>query len=248
MNILVVNDDGWGTPGIRLLTDKMSALCADAEVYVVAPNGPRSAFSSKVSMNTDLYLTQVEEPSQKKNVHIFTTNGTPADCIKLAINVVLKGKKIDLVVSGINHGNNASINLVYSGTLGAALVAAENGIPAIGFSMDSHDENESLDEFAKYLIDVTRHLTDEPMPCGVCYNVNAPVGAIQGLKWTRQASGYWEKEVADAVDADGQPCYRLTGSFVNREPDADDTDLWALAHGYISIQPVTVDMTMYELL
>ncbi len=246
MNILIVNDDGWGTPGILLLTQKMATLQPDVEVYVVAPDGPRSAFSSQVSMNKDLYLTPISEPELPANVHVVTTNGTPADCVKLAINVVMKGKSIDLMVSGINHGNNCSINIVYSGTMGAAFVATENGIPAIGFSLDSHDINADLSELERYLQDITRHLMDTPMPLGVCYNVNAPVGPIQGLRWTRQASGYWEKEIAEAVDSEGKPCYRMVGNYVNREPEADDTDMWALANGYISIQPVTVDMTCYS--
>lgn len=245
MNILIVNDDGWGTPGITTLARLMATI---GQVTVVAPDGPRSAFSSKVSMGQDLYLNRVEDAAMPDNVTVYTTNGTPADCVKLAINVVMKDTPIDLLVSGINHGDNCSINIVYSGTMGAAFVAAENGIPAIGFSLSDHDVNACLSDFARYIPDITRHLTDTPMPAGVCYNVNAPVGAIRGLRWTRQARGHWQKEIADAVDGWGQPCYRLVGEFVNDEPDATDTDVWAVANGYISIQPVTVDMTAYEAL
>lgn len=251
MNILITNDDGWGTPGIVTLTRLMASLSKDAQVYVVAPNGPRSAFSSKVSINSVLEMEEVAAESLKKdyelpeNVHVYTTDGTPCDCVKLGINVVLKGQTIDLLVSGINHGSNSSVNLVYSGTMGAALVGAENGIPSIGYSIDAHEMDTDLSHFAALIQDITRHLIDEKMPVGVCYNVNAPVGPIQGLRWTRQASGFWQKEVEVEVDEQGKKHYHMVGEFVNREPEAGDTDLWAVSHGFVSIQPVTVDMTAY---
>lgn len=251
MNILITNDDGWGTPGIVTLTRLMAALEKDVQVYVVAPDGPRSAFSSKVSLGCSLYLNEVPQETLHsefglgKNVKVFTTDGTPCDCIKLAINVVLKDKPIDLIVSGINHGSNSSVNLVYSGTMGAALIGAENGIPAIGYSIDEHAMEVDLSHFAAIIPDITRHLMDEKMPCGICYNVNAPVGPIQGLRWTRQADGFWQKEFEQTMDSEGKTCYRMVGEYVNREPDAQDTDMWAVAHGYVSIQPVTIDMTAY---
>lgn len=242
MNILITNDDGWGTPGIQLLTREMSRL---GDVYVVAPNGPRSAFSSKVSIGGTLYLEAVETPDMPKNVHIYTTDGTPADCIKLAMNVVMKDITIDLVVSGINHGHNCSINLLYSGTMGAALVAAENGIPAIGFSIDDHSMEVDLSYMKPYIKDITEHLLAEPIPYGVCYNINAPVGPIEGIRWTRQCQGFWQKEINPITDAQGKPCYQLVGDFVNREPEATDTDMWAITHHLLSVQPVSVDMTHY---
>lgn len=246
MNILITNDDGWGMPGIVTLTRLMATLTKDAQVYVVAPNGPRSAFSSKVSIGHNLYLTKIEDNTLPKNVEVYTTDGTPCDCVKLAINIVLKNKPIDLLVSGINHGSNASVNLIYSGTMGAALIGAENGFPAIGYSIDEHSPEADLSHFAALIPDITRHLLDEKMPCGVCYNVNAPVGPIQGLKWTRQANGFWQKEFEETRDEQGNTCYKMVGEFINREPEATDTDLWAMDHGYISIQPVTIDMTAFS--
>lgn len=251
MNILITNDDGWGTPGIVTLTRLMATLTPDAHVFVVAPDGPRSAFSSKVSLGGKLYLHELErsvlrdEYSFPENVRVYTTDGTPCDCVKLAINVVLKEQPIDLIVSGINHGSNSSVNLVYSGTMGAALIGAENGIPAIGYSIDEHSMEVDFSHFAALIPDITRHLLDEHMPCGICYNVNAPVGPIQGLRWTRQADGFWQKEFVPTTDDAGRTCYQMTGEYVNREPDAQDTDMWAVAHGYVSIQPVTLDMTAY---
>lgn len=248
MNILITNDDGWGTPGIVTLTRLMATLEKDAHIYVVAPDGPRSAFSSRVSIGATLYLNKVDTRVLElpDNVEVWTTDGTPCDCVKLAINVVLKDQPIDLIVSGINHGSNSSVNIVYSGTMGAALIGAENGIPAIGYSIDDHAMDVDLSHFAAIIPDITRHLMDEKMPCGVCYNVNAPVGPIQGLRWTRQADGFWQKEFEPTTDAEGKTCYRMVGEYINREPDAADTDMWAVAHGFVSIQPVSIDMTAYS--
>lgn len=252
MNILITNDDGWGTPGIVTLTRLMATLQKDVRVYVVAPDGPRSAFSSRVTLGGRLYMNKISRDvlrsdyNMPDNVEVYTSEGTPCDCVKLAINIVLKDQPIDLLVSGINHGSNSSVNLIYSGTMGAALVGAENGIPSVGYSIDNHTMEVDLSYFAALIPDITRHLLDEKMPCGICYNVNAPVGPIQGLRWTRQASGFWQREFVPTTDEEGRTCYQMTGDCVNREPDAQDTDLWAVGHGYVSIQPVTIDMTAYS--
>ena len=248
MNILIVNDDGWGAQGILTLTRLMLSI---GRVIVVAPDSPRSGNASCITVQKPMYLTRVDNPGNGlEKAEVYVTNGTPADCVKLAINALFDGdeSKIGLLVSGINHGSNASINVIYSGTMGACLVAAEHGIPAIGFSYCDHQAELDLSEVEKYIPEITQHLLDEGMPYGVCYNVNFPVGTIEGIQWTRQCRGHWEKELAPAVDDQGRTYYTLVGNYVNQEPEAKDTDEYALAHHRISITPTSIDLTAYQML
>jgi 5'-nucleotidase len=168
--------------------------------------------------------------------------------VKLAIDVVFEGDstKIDLLASGINHGSNAGINVIYSGTMGACFVGAEHGIPSIGYSIDDHSADADFSHMERYILELTRHLIEQKMPYGVCYNINAPVGALEGVKWTRQCRGYWTKEMIESTDEQGNKCYRLGGEFVNIEPEADDTDHWAMNNHYLSVHPCTIDQTAYE--
>ena len=248
MNILVTNDDGWDAKGIRTLVKLMLPF---GHVTVVAPDSPRSGNAACISVQKPMYLTRVTDlEPELSNAEVYVTNGTPADCVKLAINVVFGGDstKIDLLVSGINHGSNAAINVMYSGTMGACFVATEHGIPAIGYSYCDHVPDIDLREVEKLIPDITRHLLDEETPYGVCYNVNFPVGSIEGIRWTRQCKGPWEKEMEAHTDADGKTYYILVGNFVNHEPDAPDTDEYVLAHHMVAITPTTIDFTAYQIL
>ena len=250
MEILITNDDGWGTKGILTLVRILTQL---GHVTVVAPDGPRSGMSNAITVNQPIYLRRLEDANWgtedwHKNATIYTTNGTPSDCVKLAIDVVFEGDstKIDLLASGINHGSNAGINVIYSGTMGACFVGAEHGIPSIGYSIDDHSADADFSHMERYILELTRHLIEQKMPYGVCYNINAPVGALEGVKWTRQCRGYWTKEMIESTDEQGNKCYRLGGEFVNIEPEADDTDHWAMNNHYLSVHPCTIDQTAYE--
>lgn len=243
MRILITNDDGWGTPGIRLLAEEMSRL---GEVTVIAPDSPRSGHAACISVAKPLYLTPVE--CDIPGVRVLTTNGTPADCVKLGLEAVMVDALPDLLVSGINHGNNCSVNIMYSGTMGACFVGAEHGIPAIGFSIDSHAMDVDLQYIRPYLTQIVEHLLAEGFAPRLCYNINAPVGPIAGVRWTRQCLGFWDKEMVERTDAEGRTYYELGGNFVNQEPEAQDTDIRALADGYLSVQPATIDMTYYAAL
>lgn len=248
MNILITNDDGWGTQGIRTLIRTMLPL---GHVIVIAPDGPRSGYATGITVNRPMYLTRLDNPGEGlEQAEVYVTNGTPADAIKLAINVLFDGdeKKIDLVVSGINHGSNASINVIYSGTMGACMVAAEHAIPAIGFSYNDHAMDIDLSYAEKYIPEITRHLMEEGMPYGVCYNVNFPIGPIEGIQWTRQCKGHWEKELEPHIDDEGRTFYTLIGTFINMEPDAEDTDEYAINHHRVSITPTSIDFTAYHML
>lgn len=249
MEILITNDDGWGAKGILTLVRILTQL---GHVTVVAPDGPRSGMSNAITVTKPIYLRPLNDlnwgtEEWHKKATVYTTNGTPSDCVKLAIDVIFNedSSRIDLLASGINHGSNAGINVIYSGTMGACFVGAEHGIPSIGYSIDDHNPNADFSHMEQYILELTRHLLDEKMPYGVCYNINAPIGPLEGVQWTRQCRGFWSKEMIETTDEQGNKCFKLGGEFVNIEPDAEDTDIWAMNNHYLSVHPCTIDQTAY---
>lgn len=245
MNIVVVNDDGWGTAGIRLLAKEMTKL---GKVTVIAPDSARSGFGAAISAAKPMFLKRVEE-HDLNGAEVYTTNGTPADCIKIAREVLFPDQPIDLVVSGINHGSNAAINAMYSGTIGACLVAAEKGIPAVGWSIDSHEPDVDLHWLQPFLVEVTQHLLEEGIAPRTCFNINAPVGEIEGIRWTRECRGHWSKELIPLTDDLPEGVlsgWKLGGEFINEEPSANDTDIWAMEHQLLAITPLKLDWTDYD--
>ena len=243
MNIVVVNDDGWGTAGIRLLAREMTKL---GKVTVIAPEGPRSGKGASISVETPMYLRRIEE-HDLNGAEVYVTNGTPADCIKIAREHLLADQTIDLVVSGVNHGSNASVNTMYSGTIGACLAAAEKGIPAIGWSINDHHMDVDLHWLQPFLADVTQHLYEDGIAPRTCYNINAPVGEIEGIRWTRQCMGHWAHELSpiEELPEGAIKGWKLVGEFINDEPDATDTDIWAVEHQLLAITPLSIDWTHY---
>ena len=244
MNIVVVNDDGWGTAGIRMLAREMTKL---GQVTVICPDGPRSGYAASISVTTPMYLRRIEE-HDLNGAAVYVTNGTPADCIKIAREYLFPDTPIDLVVSGINHGSNAAINALYSGTMGACYVAAEKGIPAIGWSINSHEPDVDLHWLQPFLTEVTQHLYEEGIAPRTVYNINAPIGEIQGIRWTRQCMGHWSNELGDLNEPLPEGVlkgWKLAGEFVNDEPAATDTDIWAVDHQLLAITPLTIDWTAY---
>lgn len=249
MEILITNDDGWGAKGILTLVRILTQL---GHVTVVAPDGPRSGMSNAITVTKPIYLRPLNDlnwgtEEWHKKATVYTTNGTPSDCVKLAIDVIFNedSSRIDLLASGINHGSNAGINVIYSGTMGACFVGAEHGIPSIGYSIDDHNPNADFSHMEQYILELTRHLLDEKIPYGVCYNINAPIGPLEGVQWTRQCRGFWSKEMIETTDEQGNKCFKLGGEFVNIEPDAEDTDIWAMNNHYLSVHPCTIDQTAY---
>lgn len=244
MNIVVVNDDGWNTAGIRLLAREMTRL---GHVTVICPDGPRSGKAACISVETPMLVRRIDD-HDLNGADVYVTNGTPADCIKIAREYLFPDTQIDLVVSGINHGSNASINAMYSGTIGACLVAAEKGIPAIGWSIDSHAMDVDLHWLHPFLTEVTQHLYEEGIPARTVFNINAPVGEIEGIRWTRQCMGHWTKELVPLTEPLPEGVlqgWKLGGEFVNDEPSATDTDIWAMAHQLLAITPLSLDWTEY---
>ena len=237
--ILVTNDDGVNAPGILVLTRLMKQL---GDVLVVAPDGPRSGQSSAITFNVPINCRLIEK---EEGLTRYACSGTPTDCVKLAFDELAE-RQPDLVVAGINHGSNAAINVIYSGTMGATLEGCEHGVPSIGFSLCDHAADADFSDFESYVLKIATETLKNGLPKNVCLNVNAPTGKLKGVRIARQCDGQWMKEFEKRTDPHGRDYFWLTGYFKNFEPDAEDTDEWALANGYVSVVPTSLDMTAHE--
>jgi 5'-nucleotidase len=240
--ILITNDDGITAPGIRNLIAIMKEI---GDVIVVAPDKPQSATGHSITINNTLYLNEISDKiSDFKEV---SCSGTPVDCVKLAVTEILK-RKPDLCVSGINHGSNSSINVIYSGTMSAAVEAGIEGIPAIGFSLLDYDWNADFSQGRKFIRKIALEVLENGLPEGVVLNVNIPKlkeNEIKGIKICRQAKAVWQEKFDKRQTPQGRDYYWLTGEFVNHDK-GNDTDEWALSNGYISIVPVHFDLTAHH--
>lgn len=242
--ILVTNDDGIVAPGIRALVEVASTL---GDVVVVAPDSPQSGKGHAITIHDPLRLKKV---NPFPGIEAWESSGTPVDCVKLAKHVVLKGRPIDLCVSGINHGSNASINILYSGTLSAAMEAALESIRSIGFSLLDYSFEADFEPAKPWIRKVMEFMLSRPFQPGQLLNVNIPklpFEQIQGLRICRQADARWIENMVEGRDPAGQPYYWLSGEFVNSDLGVD-TDVWALENGYISIVPSMHDLTNYPAL
>jgi len=239
--ILVTNDDGITAPGIRALVEAVKHL---GEIVIVAPDSPQSAMGHAVTISKPLRL---EKTKLYGDLLSYQCSGTPADCVKIAVDKVLH-RKPDLLVSGINHGSNSSINILYSGTMSAAMEGAIEGIPAIGFSLCDFSIDADFSLAAKIAQSVAQNVLNNGLPKGVLLNVNIPKlteETFKGTKVCRQAIAKWEEDFDERNDPNGKKYYWLTGKFVNHDK-GEDTDEWALANGYASIVPVQFDLTAHN--
>ena len=239
--ILVSNDDGITAPGIRHLVETVLAL--GAEVVVVAPDSPQSGMGHAITIGHALRLSK--NPVFGPDVEAYECSGTPADCVKIAKHYILKDRTPDLVVSGINHGSNASVNVLYSGTMSAAIEAAIEGLPAIGFSLCEYGPQADFSHATEWVSQVCRQALENGIPAGTALNVNIPKKSdspIAGLRLARQARAKWQEEFDRRLDPYQRPYYWLMGTFLNLDPGTD-TDEWALAHNYVSIVPCQFDLT-----
>lgn len=239
-SILVVNDDGITATGIKALIEVMSEI---GNVTVVAPDGPQSGMGHAITIGKPLRFDKVD---LYPPIEMYKCSGTPVDCVKLAVNKVFKGKKPDLCVSGINHGLNNSINVIYSGTMSAAVEGAIEKIPSIGFSLDDFAQDADFSHCKKYITQITEQVLANGLPEGTLLNVNFPKGdAIKGIKICRQANAKWAEDFEEREDPYRRPYYWLTGVFENYDK-GEDTDVWALDHGYASVVPVQFDLTAHH--
>lgn len=241
--ILISNDDGITSSGIRKLVELMSSI---GEVVVVAPDGPQSGMGHAITVGDTLRLKKNDIFGE--NVLAYECSGTPADCIKLAKHEVLKGRKVDLVVSGINHGSNTSISVLYSGTMSAAIEGAIEGGPAIGFSLCDFSTDADFSHVDPYVLEITNNVLKHGLPTGIALNVNFPVKqnqAIQGIKIARQANARWEEAFDKRKDPYGREYYWMVGNFVNHDHE-ENNDEWAINNNYVSVVPCQFDLTGYR--
>lgn len=238
--LLLTNDDGVQALGLNRLIEAVRSL---GEVVVVAPDGPRSGMSSAITAINPIRATLLKK---EEGLTIYSCTGTPVDCVKLGLNKLLT-RKPDLLLSGINHGSNASICVVYSGTVGAALEGCIAGIPSVAVSLTDLSFHADFSQAAKYGKQVAEKVLAFGLPKGVCLNLNVPnVSDVKGLKISSQTKGYWSKEFQETQDPSGRTVYWLTGEFSNEEPDNPWSDEWALAQGYAALVPLQIDMTAYD--
>lgn len=239
--ILITNDDGITAPGIRALISVMKEI---GDIIVVAPDKPQSATGHSITINNTLYLNEISD--KDADFRELSCSGTPVDCVKLAVTEILK-RKPDLCVSGINHGSNSSINVIYSGTMSAAVEAGIEGIPAIGFSLLDYSWNADFSQCKKFIKKIALEVLEKGLPDGVVLNVNIPKlqeTDIKGIRICRQAKAVWQEKFDKRQTPQGRDYYWLTGEFVNHDK-GDDTDEWALENGFISMVPVQFDMTAH---
>ena len=240
--ILISNDDGYQAKGINCLVDMVRDL---GDIIVCAPDGGRSGYACAFSAKDYLRLEQV---GSEPGAEVWTCTGTPVDNLKIALNRVVP-RTPDIVLAGINHGDNASVNTHYSGTMGVAMEGCMKYIPSIAFSLCDFSEDADFEPLRPYVRMLVKKILSEGLPKGVCLNVNFPlVEKYKGIKVCRMAFGTWGKEVVKCRHPRGYDYYWMVGEYTNDEPEADDTDNWALTHGYIAITPTQMDVTNYPLL
>ena len=241
--ILVTNDDGINAPGIRFLIDIMNDF---GDVVVVAPDSPQSGMGHAITINNTIYCEHIVINKNEQQSE-YSCSGTPADCVKIAVNEILK-RKPDLCVSWINHGSNSSINVIYSGTMSAAVEAGTQGIPAIGFSLLDYSLDADFTHSREFVKRITLECLNNWVPKGVVLNVNIPKISntkLKGIKICRQANGVWEEKFDKRTNPLGREYYWLSGKFVNND-QGEDTDEWALENGYVSITPTKYDLTAHQ--
>ncbi|TDQ33321.1 5'/3'-nucleotidase SurE [Zeaxanthinibacter enoshimensis] len=242
--ILVTNDDGITAPGLRALISYMKEI---GVVVVVAPDSPQSGMGHAITLDSTLYSKKVSVDLEDDAPLEYSCSGTPADCVKLALQELL-GRKPDICVSGINHGSNSSINVIYSGTMSAAIEAGIEGIPAIGFSLCDYSWEADFKPARDYIIRIVKEAIENGIPKGVVLNVNIPPlnkEELKGIKICRQARANWKEKFDKRTNPNGKDYYWLTGEFELLDK-GEDTDEWALAQGYISVVPTQFDLTAHH--
>ncbi len=240
--ILISNDDGYRAKGINCLVDMVRDL---GDVLVCAPEGARSGNATAFSAVSPLRLVLRTE---EEGLKVWSCNGTPVDCVKLALNQFCNERLPDIVIGGINHGDNASVNTHYSGTMGVAMEGCMKYLPSVAFSLCDFHEDADFSPLRPLVRLITRRVIDEGLPKGVCLNVNFPKEPFKGVRVCRMAHGTWYEECVKERHPRGYDYFWMVGKYRNDEPEAEDTDNWALTHGYVAITPTRMDVTHYEMM
>lgn len=237
--ILVSNDDGYMAKGVREL---IAMLAPYGEIIAVCPDQGRSGQSMALTFDAPLRIE--EQNSPVPGTKLYSCNGTPVDCVKVSCYTVLNGRKPDLVVAGINHGSNASVNVLYSGTMGAVQEGCTWGVPSIGFSLTTHDPDADFSAIKPIVDVVIPKLLENGLPEGTFININVPAGFSDvPISVCRECKAHWSEEYKEYTDPFGRKFYMLAGHMVNDEPENTDTDLYALSQGHASLVLETLDRT-----
>ena len=252
--ILISNDDGYQAKGIRCLVEMLADI---ADIIVCAPDSARSGFSCAFSATTPLTLTQHDK---REGIEIWSCNGTPVDCVKMALDNICS-RRPDMIIGGINHGDNASVNSHYSGTMGVTLEGCMKYLPSVAYSLCDHREDADFEPLRPYIRRFTEKVLREGLPKGICLNINFPVlnpgptlithhssliTPFKGVKVCRMSYGTWKNETTKCHHPRGYDYWWMVGHYHNDEPEATDTDRWALDNGYVAITPTQIDVTAYE--
>lgn len=242
--ILISNDDGYTAPGINKLVDMLRPL--GYRLVVCAPDGARSGFSCAFSAELPLRLYHKSGDGQ---VDVWACNGTPVDCVKIAVDRILGGRMPDMVIGGINHGDNSTVNNHYSGTMGIAKEGCMKYIPSVAFSSCFYNHDANLEPLAPYVRKIVENVIRNGLPKGICLNVNFPAREeFKGVKVCRMTFGQWVNEIVAEKHPRGYDYFWMVGHYRNDEPAAEDTDQWALDNGYVAITPTRIDVTAYEMM
>lgn len=241
--ILISNDDGYHSKGLRCLIDMVREF---GDLLVCAPESARSGYSCAFSATEPLRL---KKRRQWEGVEVWSCSGTPVDCVKIALDQLCADRWPDLVIGGINHGDNGSVNTHYSGTMGVTLEGCMKYIPSVAFSLCDHSDDANFEPLTGIVKTITKRLLEEGLPKGVCLNVNFPLtDKFKGVRICRMAHGTWGNEVVKCQHPRGYDYFWMTGEYTNDEPEAEDTDNWALTHDYVAITPTKIDVTDYEMM
>ena len=241
--IFITNDDGVNARGLKAVTEVALRF---GRVVVIAPETTQSGMAHAVTMYSPLYLRTVEK---RGDLTVYACSGTPVDCVKMGYDHIFAGERPALNISGINHGSNSAVSILYSGTMGAAIEGSFYGCPAVGLSLDDHGADADFAAAVVYGRRIVGDIFAAEVELPLCLNVNVPVGSVgelKGMKLCRQNRGFWREEFYRHEDPRGREYFWLTGEFVNGEPEATDTDEWALANKYVAVVPVQVDLTDYR--
>ena len=239
--ILVTNDDGVNAKGLEELADVMRLF---GDVAVIAPEWPASGMSGAISYDKPLRVSRLKN---EEDIVIYKCNGTPVDCVKMGFNHLL-GKRPDFVVSGINHGSNSSVSVVYSGTVGAAIEGCLHGVPSIAFSLCDAGSNADFSRAKIWIARIFQTVMETGLTPFTCLNINIPLGEIKGIEVCRQTAGKWVEEMEQRTDPRQNDYYWLAGNFRNFEPYVEGTDVFAIENKNVAIVPIKVDMTCYDTL
>jgi len=247
--ILISNDDGFQAKGINCLIDMVRSL---GDILVCAPDGPRSGQSCAFSATVPLTLKCIR---QEEGLEVWACNGTPVDCVKMALDNLCT-RKPDLIIGGINHGDNASVNAHYSGTMGVTMEGCMKYIPSVAFSLCDYRADADFSPLVPYVQQIVKRVLSDGLPLGVCLNVNFPLleergerkeeREYKGVRICRMANGTWYNETTRVHHPRGYDYWWMVGHYRNDEPEAEDTDNWALTHGYVAITPTQTDLTAYK--